>query len=164
MHGLICPVQHWYDGEKFEDWNDCLLKFRAIFIRTMKLSDRWDLMKSRVQGKEERILEFYLDKVRLCKDLNLSFDEIRDHVLQSLRTKELAVYALGRVHRNTNELLADLQDYERLVHLRNTRYSNTPKQNVRFGTTDSRNIEQLGMRIVRRKSLKAQSHQEQVQK
>lgn len=80
-------------------------------------------MKTRVQNRDEPILEFYLDKVRLCKDLSLHFSEIRYHVLQSLYSQDLALYALGRTHKNSIELLADLQDWQRLTDLRNTRFA-----------------------------------------
>lgn len=48
------------------------------------------------------------------------FPEIRDHVLQSLYSSDLALYALGRTHKESIELLADLQDWQRLPDLRNT--------------------------------------------
>lgn len=116
-------ARSWMGGEEFTDWIDFNQKFRRIFVRQTSVSDRWDLMKARVQNRDEPILEFYLDKVRLCKDLSLPFTEIRDHVLQSLYSRDLALYALGRTHKDSIELLADLQDWQRLTDLRNTRFA-----------------------------------------
>lgn len=73
-------------------------------------------MKSQVQGKEERILEFYLYNVNICKDLDLSFDDICDHILQLSRSKELTLHDLARIYINTTDLLVDLLDYENLLH------------------------------------------------
>lgn len=74
------------------------------------MSDRWDLMKKRVQAKYETLLEYFLDKIRLCKDHYLGFPEIMDHVLQLIYSRELALYELGKSHENSDMFLADLLD------------------------------------------------------
>ncbi|CAI6345389.1 unnamed protein product [Macrosiphum euphorbiae] len=55
----------------------------------------------------------------MCRELKLSFDEIKDHVLQGVYSRELAVFALSNKHENENELLGDLLEWERLNALRN---------------------------------------------
>ncbi|KAL4092162.1 hypothetical protein QTP88_026715 [Uroleucon formosanum] len=129
----VVEATDWLDTvESLANLNNLPWNFRLQFIRAnltsaarswMGVSDHWDLMKTRVQNRDEPILEFYLDKVRLCKDLSLHFSEIRYHVLQSLYSQDLALYALGRTHKNSIELLADLQDWQRLTDLRNTRFA-----------------------------------------
>lgn len=37
-----------------------------------------------------------MDKLRLCRDLQLTFSDIRDHVLEGVFARELAMYALAR--------------------------------------------------------------------
>jgi len=54
----------------------------------------------------------------MCRELKLSFDEIKDHVLQGVYSRELAVFALSNKHENENELLGDLLEWERLNALR----------------------------------------------
>lgn len=124
-------ARSWFGGEKFESWEQFKTRFYRIFVREARLTDRWDLMKNRVQSKEEHLIEYFMDKVRLCKNLELSFAEIRDHVIQSLYSRELAIYALGKTHSNSDELLSDLQDWQRLTELRNARFAtgSTNRQN-----------------------------------
>lgn len=43
---------------------------------------------------------------------------MRDHVIQGLYSRDLAMYALGRVHRDENYLMADILDWERVDSLR----------------------------------------------
>jgi len=83
------------------------------------MSDRWDALRARRQLKEEHCMDYFQAKVRLCRDLLLSFDEIRDHVIQGLYSKEVAMYAMSRTHKDENELLTDLLDWERMHALRN---------------------------------------------
>jgi len=111
-------ARYWMGGETFSDWIDFDQTFHRIFVRKTSVSDLWDLMKTRVQNRDEPVLEFYLDKVKFCKDLSQPFSKIRDHVLQSLYSRDLALYALGRTHKDSIELLADLQDWQRSSDLR----------------------------------------------
>ncbi|KAF0711103.1 Uncharacterized protein FWK35_00037496, partial [Aphis craccivora] len=65
-------------------------------------------------------MDYFQLKVRLCRDLSLTFDEVRDHVIQGLHSREMAMYALCRVHRDENDLLADILDWERMDSLKKT--------------------------------------------
>lgn len=60
-------ARSWISGEAFSDWENFRIKFSAIFIREIRVSDRWDTIKTSVQTKDEHILEFILDKVNYAK-------------------------------------------------------------------------------------------------
>lgn len=74
-------------------------------------------MTGRRQGNKEHIADYFYDKLRLCQDLNLSFHEIRDHIVLGIHSQELAVYAMSRYHTTTATLLADLQEGGRMFEL-----------------------------------------------
>lgn len=81
---MIGTAQSWFGGETFPDWDRFKVKLTSIFVRATRVTDRWDMMRARVQHRGEHLLEFYLDKVRLCKDLKLDFSITRDYVPTSV--------------------------------------------------------------------------------
>jgi len=85
------------------------------------VSDNWDLLRQRYQSKSEHIM----DKIRLCRDLNLPFADTRDHVLEGVLVRELAVYELGRTHKCEEDLISDMLDWQRLTDRRNAHFGRT---------------------------------------
>lgn len=108
----------WYAGRSFMNWTDFERQFRATFTRSISKSDRWDAMRNRRQGKEEHLMDYYQSKLRLCRDLLLEFGEVKDHILRGLNSRELAMWALGRVHIEEGSLLKDLMEWQRLNEIR----------------------------------------------
>lgn len=111
-------AKDWFVGRTFGDWQDFKTQFHATFIRAVRMSDRWEALRRRYQAKDEHLMDYFQSKVRLCRDLSLPYDEVRDHVIQGLYSRDLAMYALGRVHRDENDLLVDILDWERMDSLR----------------------------------------------
>lgn len=107
-------ARDWFAGRTFNDWADFERQFRATYVRKKHASDRWDVMRARVQGRHESVMEYFQSKVRLCRDLSLPFEEIRDHVLRSTNCREMALYAMGKVHTCEEEVLEDLLDWTRM--------------------------------------------------
>jgi len=101
----------WFVGRNFASWSDFETRFRMTFIRTLNTSDRYDLLKARTQKKEEHVMDYFQPKVRLCKDLSLPFSETRDHVLKGLYSREMTLYAVGRIHHTEEDLLGDLLEW-----------------------------------------------------
>jgi len=100
-------ARDWFVGRTFSDWSGFETRFRSTFIRSLNTSDRYDLLKARVQKKDEHVMDYFQPKVRLCRDLSLLFLEVRDHVLKGL-------YALGRTHLTEEDLLGDLLEWARM--------------------------------------------------
>jgi len=69
-----------------------------------------------------------MDKMLLCRDLNLSFADIRDHVMEDVFSRGLDVCTLGTVHTCEEELLSDMLDWQRLSGRRNLHFSRTSPQ------------------------------------
>jgi len=130
-------ARNWFLSEVFADWHDLEMKFREAFVQEIRLSDRWNELNQRNQEPEEHLVDYFYEKVRLCRVLKLPFAEIRDHVIQGLRSRDLAAYAMTRVHSSQNQLLSDLRDWERMRLLRRERFpakstSNSPSNKPRM--------------------------------
>lgn len=52
--------------------------------------------------------------VQMCRELSLSFEDTKDHVIQDLELREMALFALSKCHANEDELLKDLMNWERM--------------------------------------------------
>jgi len=107
-------------------------------------------MQKRVQQKGEHLVDFFHEKVRLCRELKLTFEEIKDHILQGVYSTDLALFALRITHADENELLNDLLEWERLnalrggttrkveaIEKRTVKTSYEPKRNDKNATTSS---------------------------
>jgi len=113
---------NWYTGRRFNDWTDFEVQFKRIFIRELRTSDKWDLLKARYQSKDEHPMDYIMDKIRLCRDLQLTFADTRDHVLEGVFARELAMYALARVHTCEEEMISDMLDWQRLSDRRSVHF------------------------------------------
>jgi len=120
---LSNAARSWFLTEKFVGWTDFVYKFRAAFVRTLRMSDRWTAMCERVQGNTEHVTYYFYDKLQLCQALNLSIAETKDHIILGLASQELAVYAMSRTHGSPAALLTDLQEGGRLFALRRAQYA-----------------------------------------
>lgn len=75
---LSNAARSWYLTEIFADWSDFITKFRAVFVRTPRMTDRWKALSDRIQRETEHIADYYYDKLRLCQSLQLAFTETRE--------------------------------------------------------------------------------------
>lgn len=120
-------ARNWFRSENFDSWDDLMFKFRKVFVRKIRQSDRWESLYKCTHAQGEHIVDYFYDKVRLCKELSLSFPETRDFVIQGIRSSDLTQYVLNRSHTSATALLADLRDWERMITLRRKRFFNESK-------------------------------------
>jgi len=69
-------------------------------------------------------MTYFQEKIRWCRELSFGFSETRDYEIRGLNKWELAQYALGRDHKDLDDLLHDLLDWTRMYTVRGeqTRY------------------------------------------
>lgn len=74
-------ARDWLSGREFKNWLEFQIRFHATFVRTACATDSADQMRSRKQGRDETLMDYFQPKMRMCQDLLLSFDESKDHIL-----------------------------------------------------------------------------------
>ncbi|KAL7304360.1 hypothetical protein TKK_0003160 [Trichogramma kaykai] len=75
-------------------------------------------MSERVQRKDEPIQQYFQNKVKLCADLRLSTEEMKEQVLVGLWSRDLFNAMSARTHVDVDALLHDMLDYEYRVRQR----------------------------------------------
>lgn len=115
-------ARHWFISRDIEDWADFERQFCKTFVGVVLTGDCWKEMSRRVQQRNENIREYFHEKIYLCKRVGLSFYEAKIQVLEGLFSKDLSMYLLGRDHRDEDDLLNDMVEYERLDASRATRF------------------------------------------
>lgn len=84
-------ARNWFLSKNFVSSSTFREKFKLVFVRELRMADKWDAMRSRVQHKDESLMSYFQDKMRLCKSIRLQFEELRDYVLQVILSRELAM-------------------------------------------------------------------------
>lgn len=118
-------------------WIDFENQFKRTFVDEVLVGDLWKEMTRRVQRKGESVLEYFHEKVHLCSILDLGLQETKIQVLEVLFSKDLSMHLLSRDHVDTDKLLNDIVNFERLDTSRITRIRsvNITKESVK--TTSS---------------------------
>lgn len=107
-------AKDWFIGHSFRNWAEFEKKFRTTFVRASSVSDRLDLMKARKQGKNDVLMDYFQPKMRVCRELSLSFEDAKNYLLRGLYVRNLALYVVGRRHVDEDELLEDLLSWDRM--------------------------------------------------
>lgn len=76
------------------------------------VSDKWTRMTSRVQLRNENTYAYFHAKIRLCDDLHLPFEDVKNQVLLGLWSKELCNNVASKVQYDVDKLLADIRLFE----------------------------------------------------
>lgn len=126
---LVAAARNWFLTEQFDDWADFSRKFRDTFVPNRSVGDKWEEMRRRTQGRGEHIVDYFFDKVRLCKSIPLPFEDVREQVIEGIRSRQLCYYAHDRVHGTQKDLLLDLLEWERFFDRRSYRVGNVVKSN-----------------------------------
>jgi len=116
MH-LTGPAKDWFAGRDFSDWRELERKFRLVFVRDACAADLENEMRARKQRPNETLISYMQPKLRMCRGIGHSFGVSKDYVLRGLRSREMALYAVGRTHVDEEELLGDLLNWERMSSL-----------------------------------------------
>ncbi len=74
--------------------------------------DKWRRCVERVQNKDENLDYYFHEKVKLCDDLNLKFDEVKEQVLVGLWDRQVCSIMFAKKHFDVNELLHDLHKFK----------------------------------------------------
>ncbi|KAL1439361.1 hypothetical protein MTO96_010374 [Rhipicephalus appendiculatus] len=121
---LVGAAKDWYHSRSAEisSWEDFERTFRRTFYSQTRAAERWRRMQERVQQRNENTAAYFHAKVRLCRDARLDFCDTREQVLTGLRSRELCTMLLGRSHEDEDDLLHDIEEFERIDRDRRQRF------------------------------------------
>jgi len=125
---MFGAARNWFISEQFNDWNIALQRFRSTFVTESRLTDKWHNLNNSIQNKDEPTVDYFYSKLALCKALSLPFPEVRDHLLEGLRSQEQSDWVASRTHTNVSELLVDFRDWERRRDRRRLHFPSVPQQ------------------------------------
>lgn len=149
-------ARSWFNAYEFENWADFVNKFRLVFVREVRISDRWRELEGRTQNNGEPTVDYFFAKLTLCKALQLPISDSREHILEGLANQQQADWTATQRHITENDLLADLREWERRRARRNSIFSTTPKSNTNTNATKpNSNAPNLSNMFVPRQNLHA---------
>ncbi|KAK9505986.1 hypothetical protein O3M35_009935 [Rhynocoris fuscipes] len=118
---MVGPAKDWFKSKEITSWEEFVKKFRRTYIGEIDSGTRWREMMKRTQKKGEDIEDYFQEKIRMCKQLNLSFQDIKIQVIEGLWSKELSDYLLSMTHNDEDELRDSIDLYERVNEARTQR-------------------------------------------
>ncbi|KAJ8981421.1 hypothetical protein NQ317_015623 [Molorchus minor] len=130
---LTGAAHHWYKARHANllTWEQFKSEFKNTFIHENNLTHLWKTMSNRVQGPKEDLSLYFHEKVKLCTELHLSFDERKEQIAIGLTSREMATMMITKTHLDIDDLYRDLMAYERINAERRTRHlTSTNKPNV----------------------------------
>lgn len=113
---LVGAAKYWLQGRRTEvtDWNLFVPAFKRTFIFEKSKTDTWRRMQERVQQAKENVSRYFYEKVALCKELGLSFSEVKEQVVIGLWSKELSSFVMSKIHEDEDGLYQDIIQFERI--------------------------------------------------
>ncbi|KAK9686000.1 hypothetical protein QE152_g37523 [Popillia japonica] len=91
---------HLRDIQRCVDFDRC---FRDTFLRLRTAADKWDIMRNTAQRDRECITEYFLDKQRLCRELNLTIREaaicVKDYVVEEDILRDLIASLRNKIQK-----------------------------------------------------------------
>lgn len=107
--------------DAISDWGSFRKAFASKFMLEKTLTGRWQEMQSRNQRQGENTAEYFFDKLRLCKALNMGLDETKTQVAVGLWSKETSTAIINRTDFDADELLRNITELENLEAARRLR-------------------------------------------
>lgn len=110
---LVGAAKNWYmsNAREIKDYNDFKSKFEKTFKLRISMTEIWEKMKNRRQHRSESIFLYFHDKISLCKQLNLEFEEMKEQILIGLINRKIIPGLMAVKHKDADELLHDIVNF-----------------------------------------------------
>lgn len=127
-------AHQWYLSRRNEirNFQDFEQAFRKTFVRQEDLPTLWKKMSERNQSKHEDINEYFHEKCNLCTNLKLNFQDTKQQILIGLYDNNLCTSLLSKTHDDLDELLRDIQEYEKVERARVERTKSQYPRSVQY--------------------------------
>jgi hypothetical protein len=118
------PAREWYEGriDTIRTWADFEDAFRRTFVHETTHTQRWKAMTARMQGAKESVHAYFLEKAKLCRQLNLPFHEQKEQIVVGIHSRELAAMLMSKGHYDEDDLFRDVVAFERMTAERRDRH------------------------------------------
>lgn len=145
---LCGAAKFWYQSrcDEVKDWSSFKNAFSKTFLLSKTKTELWKEMQSRAQGAKENISVYFHEKIALCKELKLSFEEVKEQIIIGLWSKELSNFLITKMHTDEDDLYQDIVRFERIRAARVERINGKEAQKLAERRTsdrqetDSRNV------------------------
>ncbi|KAJ8943333.1 hypothetical protein NQ317_019503 [Molorchus minor] len=114
------------------------------FVFSQNKTDMWKKMQECVQSLGQNVSVYFHSKVRLCRNIGLSFDETKEQIAIGLYSKELSNFIMSKGHNDEDGLYQDIVNYERIN--ANTFDATFKKDNFKTSKISSSPQKQTGIR------------------
>jgi len=112
---MIGPANNWFTGRKFTNWDEFVFQFKRTFVGSkLNIVERMKNMLKRVQSESETVADYFHHKARLCRELELPFNETKQQIVAGLRSRDLCYYLLARHHIDEDNLCYDLTSFTQI--------------------------------------------------
>lgn len=129
------PANNWFTGRKFTNWDEFVIQFKHTFVGSkLNIVERMKNMLNRVQGESETVADYFHHKARLCRELELPFDETKQQIVTGLRSRDLCYYLLARHHIDEDSLCYDLTSFAQINDARSQYFKKDKPRNVQIPT------------------------------
>lgn len=131
---LVGAAKYWLQARRNEitSWELFVPAFRKTFVFSKSKSDVWKRMQERSQTARENISFYFHEKIALCKELELSFHEIKEQVAIGLWSKDLSNFIVSKHHEDEDALYQDIIQYERISHARKGKIVEVREERSKF--------------------------------
>jgi len=125
---LVGAASNWLCGRNFNTWSDFEKQFVSTFSNSStSLVECMKSLLSRIQNKNESSVEYFHDKSRMCREVNLSFAETKQQIIEGLHCRDLCFYLLARDHSDEDSLLIDILSFTTMTSARNAHFKTDPQ-------------------------------------
>jgi len=125
---LVGAASNWLCGRNFNTWSDFEKQFVSTFSNSSTSSvESMKLLLSRIQNKNESSIEYFHDKSRMCREVNLSFAETKQQIIEGLHCRDLCFYLLARDHSDEDSLLIDILSFTTMNSARYAHFKTDPQ-------------------------------------
>ena len=140
---LIKAARDWYlaNIDVIKNWSEFRKAFGDTFLVQKSLTEKWKEMEERVQKSGENTTEYFFSKLKLCKVLGFSLQEIKSQVAIGLWSREVSNAIMAAPVSNENELLQTILNLEKMNMSRKERIEKSKTTNGDFqkkGAHDTR--------------------------
>ncbi|KAJ8915285.1 hypothetical protein NQ315_014793 [Exocentrus adspersus] len=142
MH-LKGAAESWYKSriDTLNNWRCFKVAFTKSFIHDDSRTVKWQEMVKRVQLPKEAVGDYFHDKVRLCKRLDLGTEEIKEQVAIGLISSKCADKIMNNYYSDEDDMFKDILIFERVNlerHTRMKKYNNKHVETFREQNSETR--------------------------